>query len=76
MAGHLPTVVRSQHVYLLGLAFLMIFVGLSFKIGRCSVPYVGTGRLPGGANTCYSFLKRCFQNSWLVILIRIVLVVY
>lgn len=42
MSGFLTSLYNEQHIYLLGLAFFMIVVGLSFKLGCGAVPYVGT----------------------------------
>lgn len=76
MAAYLPTVVNSQYIYLLGLAFFMIFVGLSFKIAAAPFHMWAPDVYQGAPTPVTAFLSVVSKTAGFIILIRIVLVVY
>ncbi len=76
MAVILPTVADSQYIYLLGLAFFMIFVGLSFKIASAPFHMWAPDVYQGAPTPVTAFLSVVSKTAGFVILVRIVLVVY
>lgn len=76
MAEILPTVVNSQYIYLLGLAFFMIFVGLSFKIATAPFHMWAPDVYQGAPTPVTAFLSVVSKTAGFVILARIILIVY
>lgn len=62
MSGFLTSIYNEQHIYLLGLAFFMIVVGLSFKLATAPF-HMWAPDVYQGAPTPVTAFKRSFQNS-------------
>ncbi|MED3561445.1 NADH-quinone oxidoreductase subunit NuoN [Bacillus xiapuensis] len=76
IAGQLQSLADSQHVYLLGLAFLMIFVGLSFKLAAAPYHMWAPDVYQGAPTPVTAFLSVVSKTAGFVIVIRILLSVF
>lgn len=76
MAGSLQTLSSPQFVYLLSLAFLMIFVGLSFKLAAAPFHMWAPDVYQGAPTPVTAFLSVVSKTAGFVIIIRILLSVF
>ncbi|WP_075983165.1 NADH-quinone oxidoreductase subunit NuoN [Bacillus massilinigeriensis] len=76
MAKVLVTIMDEQQVYLLGLAFLMIFVGLSFKIASAPFHMWAPDVYQGAPTPVTAFLSVVSKTAGFVILIRVILSIF
>jgi NADH-quinone oxidoreductase subunit N len=76
MAGMLSTVTDPQHLYLLGLAFFMIFVGLSFKIAAAPFHMWAPDVYEGSPTPVTAFLSVVSKTAGFIIVIRIMLSIF
>lgn len=76
MAGILTAIWNSQQVYLLGLAFLMVFVGLSFKLASVPFHMWAPDVYQGAPTPVTAFLSVVSKTAGFVILIRILIPVF
>lgn len=76
MTSTLPTLMDSQVIYLLGLAFFMVFVGLSFKLATAPFHMWAPDVYQGAATPVTAFLSVVSKTAGFVILIRIILVIF
>ncbi|WP_066073925.1 NADH-quinone oxidoreductase subunit NuoN [Neobacillus soli] len=76
IAKGLLTVQDTQHSYLLGLAFLMIFVGLSFKLAAAPFHMWAPDVYQGAPTPVTAFLSVVSKIAGFVIVIRILLTVF
>lgn len=66
----------SQHIYLLGLAFFMIFVGLSFKLASAPFHMWAPDVYQGAPTPVTAFLSVVSKTAGFVIILRILLSVF
>lgn len=76
MAGKLQSLMNDQHVYLLSLAFLMILVGLSFKLAAAPFHMWAPDVYQGAPTPVTAFLSVVSKTAGFVIIIRILLSVF
>ncbi|ETI67491.1 NADH-quinone oxidoreductase subunit NuoN [Neobacillus vireti] len=76
IANKLSAVVDGQHTYLLGLAFLMIFVGLSFKLASAPFHMWAPDVYQGAPTPVTAFLSVVSKTAGFVIVIRILISVF
>lgn len=76
MAGALGTLDNAQHVYLLSLAFLMIFVGLSFKLATAPFHMWAPDVYQGAPTPVTAFLSVVSKTAGFVLIIRVLLSVF
>ncbi|WP_071460959.1 NADH-quinone oxidoreductase subunit NuoN [Bacillus massilinigeriensis] len=76
IAAALLNVDDSQQVYILGLAFLMIFVGLSFKLASAPFHMWAPDVYEGAPTPVTAFLSVVSKTAGFVILIRIMFTVF
>lgn len=76
MAASLPNLADSQYIYLLGLAFFMIFVGLSFKLATVPYHMWAPDVYQGAATPVTAFLSVVSKTAGFVIVLRVILVIY
>lgn len=76
MAVSLPGLADSQYVYLIGLAFFMIFVGLSFKLATVPYHMWAPDVYQGAATPVTAFLSVVSKTAGFVIVLRIILVIF
>ncbi|HJV31937.1 MAG TPA: NADH-quinone oxidoreductase subunit NuoN [Bacillales bacterium] len=76
IAGKLQTLADSQQAYLLGLSFLMIFVGLSFKLAAAPFHMWAPDVYQGAPTPVTAFLSVVSKTAGFVIVIRILLSVF
>lgn len=76
MATVLPTLTDSNSIYLLGVAFFMVFVGLSFKLATAPYHMWAPDVYQGAATPVTAFLSVVSKTAGFVILIRILFVVF
>lgn len=76
MAGSLQTLASTQHVYLLSLAFLMILVGLSFKLAAAPFHMWAPDVYQGAPMPVTAFLSVVSKTAGFVIVIRVLLSVF
>lgn len=76
MSGMLQTVVDSQYVYLLGLSFFMIFIGLAFKLATAPFHMWAPDVYEGAPTPVTAFLSVVSKIAGFVIMIRIMLSVF
>ncbi|WP_210364434.1 NADH-quinone oxidoreductase subunit NuoN [Bacillus sp. REN3] len=67
---------NPQHIYILGLAFFMIFVGLSFKLATAPFHMWAPDVYQGAPTPVTAFLSVVSKTAGFVIMIRIVLSVF
>nr|WP_263324186.1 NADH-quinone oxidoreductase subunit NuoN [Neobacillus sp. Marseille-Q6967] len=76
IAGRLSGLADAQHAYLLGIAFLMIFVGLSFKLAAAPFHMWAPDVYQGAPTPVTAFLSVVSKTAGFVIVIRILLSVF
>ncbi|CAM3839423.1 NADH-quinone oxidoreductase subunit NuoN [Mesobacillus zeae] len=76
MAGLLSQIDNPQHVYILGLAFLMIFVGLSFKLASAPFHMWAPDVYEGAPTPVTAFLSVVSKTAGFVIMMRVILSVF
>jgi NADH-quinone oxidoreductase subunit N len=76
IAGKLETLADSQQAYLLGLSFLMIFVGLSFKLAAAPFHMWAPDVYQGAPTPVTAFLSVVSKTAGFVIVVRILLSVF
>jgi NADH-quinone oxidoreductase subunit N len=76
IAGKLQALADSQQAYLLGLSFLMIFVGLSFKLAAAPFHMWAPDVYQGAPTPVTAFLSVVSKTAGFVIVIRILLSVF
>lgn len=76
IAGRLQGLADAQHAYLLGLAFLMIFVGLSFKLAAAPFHMWAPDVYQGAPTPVTAFLSVVSKTAGFVIVVRILLSVF
>jgi NADH-quinone oxidoreductase subunit N len=76
IAGKLQSLADPQHVYLLGLSFFMIFVGLSFKLAVAPFHMWAPDVYQGAPTPVTAFLSVISKTAGFVIIIRIILSVF
>ncbi|MEH7505337.1 NADH-quinone oxidoreductase subunit NuoN [Neobacillus drentensis] len=76
IAARLTTVTDSQQAYLLTLAFLMVFVGLSFKLAAAPFHMWAPDVYQGAPTPVTAFLSVVSKTAGFVIVLRILLTVF
>ncbi|ALC88728.1 NADH:ubiquinone oxidoreductase subunit N [Bacillus sp. FJAT-18017] len=76
IAGVLQMAADSQHIYLLGIAFFMIFIGLSFKIAAAPYHMWAPDVYQGAPTPVTAFLSVVSKTAGFIIIIRIMLSVF
>lgn len=76
IAKSLSGLTDGQHVYLLGLSFLMIFVGLAFKLAAAPFHMWAPDVYQGAPTPVTAFLSVVSKTAGFVIVIRILLTVF
>lgn len=76
IAGQLQSLADGQQAYLLGLSFLMIFVGLSFKLAAAPFHMWAPDVYQGAPTPVTAFLSVVSKIAGFVIVIRILLSVF
>ncbi|MEH7334276.1 NADH-quinone oxidoreductase subunit NuoN [Neobacillus drentensis] len=76
IAHSLSGLTDGQHVYLLGLSFLMIFVGLAFKLAAAPFHMWAPDVYQGAPTPVTAFLSVVSKTAGFVIVIRILLTVF
>lgn len=76
IAGKLSGLADEQHAYLLGLSFLMILVGLSFKLGAAPFHMWAPDVYQGAPTPVTAFLSVVSKTAGFVIVVRILLSVF
>ena len=76
MARYLVTISDTQQLYLLGLAFFMVFVGLSFKLATAPFHMWAPDVYQGAPTPVTAFLSVVSKTAGFVIMIRILMVVF
>ncbi|WP_040207042.1 NADH-quinone oxidoreductase subunit NuoN [Neobacillus jeddahensis] len=76
IANKLAAVTNGQQAYLLGLAFLMIFVGLSFKLAAAPFHMWAPDVYQGAPTPVTAFLSVISKSAGFVIVIRILISVF
>ncbi|MGG3469503.1 NADH-quinone oxidoreductase subunit NuoN [Neobacillus pocheonensis] len=76
IARSLSGLTDGQHVYLLGLSFLMIFVGLAFKLAAAPFHMWAPDVYQGAPTPVTAFLSVVSKTAGFVIVIRILLTVF
>ncbi|MED3623884.1 NADH-quinone oxidoreductase subunit NuoN [Neobacillus thermocopriae] len=76
IAAQLSVLMDSQHVYLLGISFLMILVGLAFKLAAAPFHMWAPDVYQGAPTPVTAFLSVVSKTAGFVIVIRILLTVF
>ncbi|MDQ1000232.1 NADH-quinone oxidoreductase subunit N [Neobacillus niacini] len=76
IAGALQALADAQHAYLLGLAFLMIFVGLGFKLAAAPFHMWAPDVYQGAPTPVTAFLSVVSKTAGFVIVARILISVF
>ncbi|MFB6466214.1 NADH-quinone oxidoreductase subunit NuoN [Cytobacillus sp. Hz8] len=76
MTKVLAAIMDEQQVYLLGLAFLMIFIGLSFKIATAPFHMWAPDVYQGAPTPVTAFLSVVSKTAGFVIIIRVILSIF
>lgn len=76
IARTLSTNADSQHIYILGLAFFMIFVGLSFKLAAAPFHMWAPDVYQGAPTPVTAFLSVVSKAAGFIILVRIMFTVF
>ncbi|GLB59035.1 NADH-quinone oxidoreductase subunit NuoN [Cytobacillus sp. NCCP-133] len=76
MAGFLTTVYDEQHIYLLGLAFFMIVVGLSFKLATAPFHMWAPDVYQGAPTPVTAFLSVISKTAGFALLVRILFSIF
>ncbi|EIJ80331.1 NADH:ubiquinone oxidoreductase subunit N [Bacillus methanolicus PB1] len=66
----------EQHIYLLGLAFFMIFIGLSFKLASAPFHMWAPDVYEGAPTPVTAFLGVASKTAGFVLLVRVLLVIF
>lgn len=75
IANHLQQMTNGQQLYLIGIAFFMVFVGLSFKIATAPFHMWAPDVYQGAPTPVTAFLSVVSKTAGFVIIIRIILVI-
>lgn len=76
MAAMLPGLDNGQYIYLLGIAFFMIFVGLSFKLATAPFHMWAPDVYSGAPTPVAAFLSVVSKTAGFIIMLRILLAVF
>lgn len=76
MTNVLPQLNNSQYSYLMGIAFFMLLVGLSFKLATAPFHMWAPDVYQGAATPVTAFLSVVSKTAGFVILIRMVVIVF
>lgn len=76
MARGLVGLSNPQHVYLLGLAFFMVFVGLSFKLATAPFHMWAPDVYQGAPTPVTAFLSVVSKTAGFIIMVRILMVIF
>lgn len=76
MGSFLTTSLESQYIYLLGLAFFMIFVGLSFKLATAPFHMWAPDVYEGAPTPVTAFLSVVSKTAGFVLLVRVLLTIF
>ncbi|UOE55314.1 NADH-quinone oxidoreductase subunit NuoN [Bacillus sp. CMF12] len=76
MAGFLTSFYNEQHIYLLGLAFFMIVVGLSFKLAAAPFHMWAPDVYQGAPTPVTAFLSVVSKTAGFIIIIRILFSIF
>ncbi|MFE8698084.1 NADH-quinone oxidoreductase subunit NuoN [Cytobacillus sp. FJAT-53684] len=76
MARHVITLTDSQHIYLLALAFFMIFVGLSFKLATAPFHMWAPDVYQGAPTPVTAFLSVVSKTAGFILIVRILMVIF
>lgn len=76
MARGLMALSEPQHIYLMGLALFMVFVGLSFKLATAPFHMWAPDVYQGAPTPVTAFLSVVSKTAGFIILVRIMLVVF
>lgn len=76
MAGFLPLINDNQFLYLLGIAFFMVFVGLSFKIATAPFHMWAPDVYQGAPTPVTAFLGVVSKTAGFIIIIRVLLSIF
>ncbi|MBY0123220.1 NADH-quinone oxidoreductase subunit NuoN [Bacillus sp. S/N-304-OC-R1] len=76
MAQGLISLSNPQHIYLMGLALFMVFVGLSFKLATAPFHMWAPDVYQGAPTPVTAFLSVVSKTAGFIIIVRIMLVVF
>ncbi|WP_121610570.1 NADH-quinone oxidoreductase subunit NuoN [Mesobacillus foraminis] len=76
MAGTLASLSEQQHIYILGMAFLMIFIGLSFKLASAPFHMWAPDVYEGAPTPVTAFLSVVSKTAGFIIMIRIMFSIF
>lgn len=76
MAEFLPLINDNQYLYLLGIAFFMVFVGLSFKIATAPFHMWAPDVYQGAPTPVTAFLGVVSKTAGFIIIIRVLLSIF
>ena len=76
MGPQLTGLADSQYIYILGLSFFMIFIGLSFKLATAPFHMWAPDVYQGAATPVTAFLSVVSKTAGFALLVRIIIVVY
>lgn len=76
MARHLVTLSDPQHIYLMGLALFMVFVGLSFKLATAPFHMWAPDVYQGAPTPVTAFLSVVSKTAGFVIMARILMTIF
>lgn len=76
MAGILMSVTDEQHIYLLGLAFFMVIVGLSFKLATAPFHMWAPDVYQGAPTPVTAFLSVVSKTAGFILIVRILFSIF
>lgn len=76
MARQLMMLTEAQHIYLVGLAFFMILVGLSFKLATAPFHMWAPDVYQGAPTPVTAFLSVVSKTAGFILIVRILMVVF
>jgi NADH-quinone oxidoreductase subunit N len=76
IAGAAVGLLESQHVYIMGLAFFMVFVGLSFKLASAPFHMWAPDVYQGAATPVTAFLSVVSKTAGFVLLARVMIMIF
>lgn len=76
IATALSNVSNEQHIYILGISFFVLFVGVSFKIASAPFHMWAPDVYQGAPTPVTAFLSVVSKTAGFVLLLRLVLIVY
>lgn len=76
MSNHLTGNLDGQHIYLLGLAFFMIFIGLSFKLASAPFHMWAPDVYEGAPTPVTAFLGVVSKTAGFVLLVRVLVMIF